>query len=171
MEFTLQDIPFTAVLESDIPDDFFHLFLSDDLLQHIVDQSNLYAEQCLQTVDPDLASCRIGAWKSITLKELKTFLGLLFLTGVIVKHEFRLYWSTDEVIAIPYFSKTMVHNRFQLILRFIHFRNITEATDSRVRLFKVKPVLNCLVNKFKELYQPNVNISIDGRYFIIYRQT
>ncbi len=29
------------------------------------------------------------------------------------------------------------------------------------RMFKVRPVLDCLVNKFKELYQPNVNISTD----------
>ncbi len=143
IEFKPQDIPFTAAagplgaaaaLKSDKPEDFFQLFLSDDLLQHIADQMNLYAEQYLQTVESDQASSRLGAWKPVTLEELKTFLGLLFLMDVIVKPELRLYWPTDEVITTSYFGKTMAGNRFQLILRFLHFRDNTEATDGRDRL-------------------------------------
>ncbi len=135
------------------------MILTDERLQHIVEQTNVYAEQVISTLT-DKSESRVKDWKPVTVEELKTFLGLLFLTGIIQKPELDMYWSTDEVFATPYFGKTMARNRFQLILRFLHFTDNTRANCGD-RLWKVRPVLDYLVNKFQELYQPDVNISID----------
>lgn len=138
-----EDIPFTAVpgplngaadLQSDNPADFLQLILTNELLQHIVEQTNVYAEQVISTVTDK----PVKDWKPFTVEELKTFLGLLFLTGIIQKPELDMHWSTDEGFATPYFGKTMARNRFQLINTRANFGD---------RLWKVRPALDYLVNK------------------------
>ena len=133
------------------------LFLSDELLQDIVEQTNRYAEQCLRTVSESIPQSRMHAWKPVTVPELKTFLGLYFLTGVIRKPSLKMYWCTDEILATPYFNRSMSRNRFQLIWRFLHFSD-NESFDGTDRLHKVRPVLSYVVSKFQELYQPHSNI-------------
>uniref|UniRef100_A0A8C6TMA0 PiggyBac transposable element-derived protein domain-containing protein n=1 Tax=Neogobius melanostomus TaxID=47308 RepID=A0A8C6TMA0_9GOBI len=136
-----------AELDSGLPADFLELFLTDELLQHIAQQTNLYAS-------------RGHAWKPVSLPELKTFFGLTFLTGYIRKPSLEMYWSVDEIDATPYFSQTMSRNRFQIIWRFLHYNDNTSlhVTD---KMCKVRPVLDYLVERFKEMYQPGQNICID----------
>ncbi|XP_030261760.1 piggyBac transposable element-derived protein 4-like isoform X2 [Sparus aurata] len=108
---------------SDLPADFLELFLTDELLQHIVDQTNLYARQYFEARPDNLPYSRSNAWKPVSIPELKSFFGLSFLTGYIKKPNLELYWSVDEVDATPHFSKTMARNRFQIIWRFLHYNN------------------------------------------------
>ncbi|XP_061585716.1 piggyBac transposable element-derived protein 4-like [Cololabis saira] len=150
-----------AEMTSESPADFFELFLTDELLGHIVEQTNLYARQYFEAhpYTPPPHS-RQNAWKPVSVQEIKSFFGLTFLTGYIKKPNLELYWSVDEVDATPYFSKTMSRNRFQLIWRFLHF-NDNRAQDYNDRMYKVRPVLDYIVDKSKELYQPRQNICID----------
>ncbi|XP_073717709.1 activating transcription factor 7-interacting protein 1 isoform X4 [Misgurnus anguillicaudatus] len=151
-----------AALNSEEPKDFIELFISDVLIQNIVDQTNLYAGQCIQDTDATSQHSRIHSWKPVTVSEMKTFLGLFFLTGIIHKPELDMYWCADEMLATPYFSKVMPRNRFEIIWRFLHFNDTTaRAANDTDMLYEVRPVLDHLVSKFRELYQPNTNISID----------
>ncbi|KAJ8392440.1 hypothetical protein AAFF_G00075650 [Aldrovandia affinis] len=162
-------IPFTATpgpqsaaaeLDSDLPADYLELFLTDELLRHIVDQTNLYARQFSEAHPDSQPHSRGNAWKPVSVPEMKTFFGLTFLTGYVKKPNLELYWSADEVDATPYFSQTMSRNRFQLIWRYLHFNDNT-SQDATDRMYKVRPVLDNIVGKFKELYQPGQNICID----------
>ena len=83
-----------------------------------------------------------------------------FLTGYIKKPSLEMYWSVDEVDATPHFGKTMPRNRFQIIWRFLHFNN-NALQDANDKMYKVLPVLDYIVGKFKEMYQPGQNICID----------
>ena len=103
---------------------------------------------------------RVWQWKDIELWELKNFLALYFLTGVIAKPSLELYWDTREVVKTPFFPATMSRNRFQLILRFIHFSDNGNA-DPADRLYKVRPVLDFLLGRFRALYTPAREIAID----------
>ena len=136
------------------------LFLTDELLQNIVDQTNLYASQYFEAHPDNLPYSRGHAWKPVSVPELKTFFGLSFLTGYIKKSNLELYWSVDEVDATPHFGKTMPRNRFQIIWRFLHFNN-NASQDASDKMYKVRPVLDYIVEKFKEMYQPGQNICID----------
>ena len=169
-----QNIPFTGIpgpaaaaadLEEDDPMKFFQLFMDDNIIEHIVQQTNLYAEQsiqCQQEQDKQQPHSRSRAWKPVTLVELKKFFGLLFLTGIIRKPTLQSYWSTDELISTPMFAKVMSRNRFELILSYLHFNNNEQReSDLEDRLFKVRPVLAHFLQKFREMYIPNQNISID----------
>lgn len=101
-----------------------------------------------------------NAWKPVSVPEIKTFFGLTFLTGYLKKPNLDLYWCVDEVDATPYFSQTMLRNRFQLIWRFLHYNDnrLQDATD---QMYKVRPVLDYIAKKFKDLYQPGQNTCID----------
>ena len=165
-----REIPFTGVpgplkaaasLESEEPAHFLELLLSDEVLALIVEQSNLFADQCIALCD------RVGepfsrgnAWTPLTVSELKRFLGLLFLTGLIRKPTLAEYWSTHTALQTPYFRATMPRNRFQLIWRFLHF-NDNRRVNAADRLHKVRPVLDLLLANFREMYQPSQNISVD----------
>uniref|UniRef100_A0A8C5FSV4 PiggyBac transposable element-derived protein domain-containing protein n=1 Tax=Gadus morhua TaxID=8049 RepID=A0A8C5FSV4_GADMO len=163
------NFPFTATpgprraaaeLDSDLPADFLMLFLTDELLQNIVDQTNLYASQYFEAHPDNLPYSRGHAWKPVSVPELKTFFGLSFLTGYIKKPSLEMYWSVDEVDATPHFGKTMSRNRFQIIWRFLHFNN-NASQDASDKMYKVRPELDYIVEKFKEMYQPGQNICID----------
>uniref|UniRef100_A0A667ZA88 PiggyBac transposable element-derived protein domain-containing protein n=1 Tax=Myripristis murdjan TaxID=586833 RepID=A0A667ZA88_9TELE len=151
-----------AALDSDKPADYVQLFISDELIQDIVDQTNLYANQYIQNEKGNSPHSRIHAWKPVTVSEMKNFLGLFFLTGIIRKHDIEMYWSTEEMLATPYFNKVMSRNRFEIIWRFLHFSdNKARPANDTDRLYKVLPVLDYLVSKFREMYQPSTNICID----------
>ena len=144
-------------MESMEPVDFVELFLDDYLMSEIVKQTNFYAAQKMAGM-PEAARKR--AWtKDVDLKELKDFFGLVFLTGLIHKPELRDYWTTDEAMETPYFGKVMSRNRYQAIMRFLHFTDRLE--DKEDRIFRIRPVMDYLVKKWQEMYTPLQNISID----------
>ena len=84
--------------------------------------------------------------------------------GIIHKTDLEQYWVTDELLWTPYYGRVMARNRFQIIWRFLQFRDPDVVVDAEVRrdnLFKVRPVLDYLQNKFQSLFQPGQNIGID----------
>lgn len=76
-----------AELESELPADFLELILTDELLQLIADQTNLYASQYFQAHPDTLPHSRSKVWKPVSVPELKTFFGLTFPSsiGVLMK--------------------------------------------------------------------------------------
>ena len=103
---------------------------------------------------------RVWRWSDISLTELKNFLALYFLTGVTRKPNLAMYWDTRAVIATPFFNATMSRDRFQLILRFIHFSDNGQG-NAADKLYKVRPVLDHLLKRFREHFTPARDISID----------
>ena len=53
----------------------------------------------------------------------------------------------------------MSRNRFQVILRFLHFSDGPQDRDDCI--FRVRPILDYLVNKWQEMFQPDQEISVD----------
>ncbi|XP_063060042.1 piggyBac transposable element-derived protein 4-like isoform X2 [Engraulis encrasicolus] len=156
-----------AELDGDQPASFLELFLTDDLLQYIVDQTNLYAVQYLRAHPDGQPHSRVNAWEPMSVTELKAFFGLCFLTSYVKKPSLELYWSLDEVDATPYFNKTMSRNRFQMIWRFLHFNDNNIVNNSDVmqdatnEMCEVRPVFDYVIGRFKEMFQPGQNICID----------
>ena len=173
-EWVPKNIPFTgnpgpsgaaAHLADDNPIKFFELFMNDEILEYLVEQTNLYAEQSIdsQTAkNEQLPHSRSRAWKPVNISEMKKFLGLMFLTGIVRKPTLEDYWSTDSMIETPIFGKVMSRNRFESILSYLHFNdNEKRAPTCDDRLYKVRPIIDHFIGKFKEMYNPHENISID----------
>ena len=141
--------------------DYFKLFASSDFYQTISDQTNLYAEQHFQSNPDDKSS---SSWTPTTATEIRHFLVLYFLTGIVQKPQIRQYWSTDPYLQTSVFNQVMTRNRYQKILQFLHFADNSsyDATDSgRDKLFKVRDIIEFLVDRFKTVYIPSESISID----------
>ena len=146
------------------PMNFFELFLDEAFYEYLKTQTNLYAQQYL-SANPDLPEySRHRKWVDVTIPEMKKFIALYLLTGIIQKPEIGQYWSTNPIIRTPFFNEVMARNRFQSILEFLHFNDNSgyQPNDpQRDCLYKIRPVVEDLVNKFKTVYKPEKHVSID----------
>ena len=103
--------PFTGAsqINVDLPEDatplnFLDLFLDDKFYEHLTFQTNLCAAQYIASHDilPHYSCAR--CWKEVTVVEMKQFLVLYLLTGIIRKPEVGQYWSTSSIIKTSYFN-------------------------------------------------------------------
>ena len=138
---------------------FFALFLTDNIMQTMVTETNRYAEQVIAASEVKSKS-RMKRWAATTMTETKKFLGLIFTTGIVKKPRIEDYWLTDPVMATPIFNSTMPRDRFELLLRFWHFCNNEVAVEGN-RLFKLKNICDALLKRFQALYTPGKEVSID----------
>ena len=129
----------------------------------IVDETNRFAEQYLlekSVTDPD--NSYLGQWTPVTIPEMKKFIGTLLLMGIVYKPDLHMYWSTDIYYSTPAFSKIMKRDRFYLILKFLHFNNNeTVDPENPDRLHKVRPLIELLRERFRKVYSPGKNLSVD----------
>lgn len=134
------------------------LYFTDDFINLLVAQTNLYANQCLNSRRIGRNS-RLKAWKGTTLTEIRVFLGLLLHMGTVNLPSFEHYWKKDDLYYMPLFSAITSRNRFQLILRHLHFANNEE--DDGTPLYKLQSVLDHFNKVMSDIYTPKVNICID----------
>ena len=150
------------ISDSAQPIEYFQLFFDDDLFRHIVMQTNLYAEQYL-TMNAAILKpfSRVRCWSPADMKEVKQFVGLCLLIGIVKKPSVASYWSRDIVLQTPIFRSVMKRNRFQLLQKFFHLNDNSTAGSSNDRLFKIRPVIDHLFEKFQATYCVHQNVAID----------
>ena len=72
------------------PIDYFSLFINQDLIYYFVTETNRFSEQFMSGDDISRRS-RANSWHPTDPREMKQFLGLLFLTRIIRKPAINLY--------------------------------------------------------------------------------
>lgn len=116
--------------------------------------------------DPsDAENTRLSRWKDVTVEEIKVFLGLVLLTGLVKKPKVEDYWSFNEAMDTPFFRRYMSRNRFQAILSNFHLVENRNA-PKRGRpgfdpLYKVRPMVSMCEKNFKSSFYPAREITID----------
>ena len=101
--------------------EYLSLFLTDEFFDLLVERTNLYSAQ-YKASNPNLPpNSRASSWVETTRNEMKKFLALSFLMGVVRKPEVSDYWSTNPLLKGSIFNSVMPRNRFQSILQFLHF--------------------------------------------------
>ena len=86
-DFTAQSSINANVNEETDTVDFLGLILDDEFFKLLVDQTNLYTAHYIGA-HPKLPShSRIRKWVDVSIPEMKTFLSLYLLTGIVVKPE------------------------------------------------------------------------------------
>jgi len=103
----------------------------------------------------------------LTVPELNAFLGVCILMGIVQPPHTRLYWTEDPSLGeFPVITKAFPRNRFMGILWHLHFNdNRTAAPTGNKqydKLYKVKPSVTSLSEKFIQLYNPHRENSIDS---------
>ena len=103
------------------PLDFFKLYFTQEVVELLITETKRFASQFFAKNGDKVDDSYSGQWTDVNITEMKTFIALIFLMGVVYELSIPLYWSTDKLFHTPIFQKAMTHNRFQLTLKFLHF--------------------------------------------------
>ena len=152
----------------DIPDDasvldIFQVLVPNSIFLLIVNQTNLYAHQLWEERQLPEKS-RAKQWKPVTIEEMKKFVALTILMGLDEKPAIENYWAKRGVFHSHYYRAVMSRNRYQLIRKFIHFADNSKADGDR--LFKVRKLINSLLERFQDSYWPSQNVAIDEQLLL-----
>ena len=137
----------------------FHFFLPPELYDDILQQTNLYATQ-QRALKGDTRP-----FTPINKTELMAFIGINIAMGIVSLPAIRNYWSTNEILAHPWFRSVMSRNRFLEILRYFHVVDNSTApsrTDPNYnKLWKIQPVITILNETSARMYKPHRQLSVD----------
>lgn len=130
----------------------FHLLFTEELLESIADNTNLYAAQCM-------GEEKYLKWSEVTLEEMKAFFGLVQLPAL------SDYWSTSLTFRYTVISEKIPRKRFFDIMQYLHFVDNTKlpkpGETGYTKLGKVQPVVDHLNNRFQHTYNVSREVSID----------
>jgi len=141
------------------PYDYLKLFLTDDILNCMVLETNRNAEQYLKSIRLSRSS-RFHPWQPIVLEDMTKFIGLLLWMGVLNYPNIANYWSKAEKYENSVAPKIMSRNKFELILRFWYFAD-NETSDKSDRLYKIRNILDKINLNFEHLLTPGEIIAVD----------
>lgn len=123
------------VLLDGTPFDFFKLIVSEEIIIKIVDETNNYAQQKINST-PISKFSRLSKWTPTTVEEIQNWLGLVLWMGLVQMPEVEMYWSNSTLFSTS-FGKiiSFSRNRFQLLTSMMHYQN-NEIADKNNRLYK-----------------------------------
>ena len=111
----------TTVLPPETPAKlYFGLFWDDECIQHIVDETNRYANQQRELNPPPPYAAK---WTDVCKADIETFLGLCLLMGIIKMPHRHDYWRRTKWLLETKFNDIMTRDRFDLIWRYLHLQN------------------------------------------------
>ena len=158
--------PFTGQrgVQKDLPKDIspleaFLLIVDDEVINHIVTETNRFAKQTLGA-KPKKKYARISKWVPTDADEMKKFLGLTLWMGLVRLGALPDYWASQGIYRQEIPRSVMSRNRYQLLLSTLHFNN-NETNQRGDRLAKIQPLVDMLQRKFQEFMYPDEDIVID----------
>ena len=129
------------------PSEYFRMFFTTELKNHIVYQTNLYAKQ------KNLRTNFV-----LEAHELDLFVGIIIYMGVISAPSITDYWALQT--RVPQVADYMSKNRFKIIRATIHFSDNEQARTSKDRFFKIRPLFTKITKEFLKVPETPVN-SVD----------
>lgn len=134
--------------------DYFERFFDNELFEHMVTQTNLYAQQQ-----------KLSNWHNVTMNEMKAFVGMLILMGLHNLHDINSYWSTDPAFHLGVIADVMTCKRFKKITQAFHVNdNATMPKRGETgydKLYKIRPLLDRLNSSFVNECYATKSQSID----------
>ena len=146
------------------PIDFAKLYLTDEIIDLIVVETNRYAQQYIADHMPLPPHSPVNDWKPTTPDEIRCFLGFCILMGIIYKPHLNMYWSSDDLYQTRIFGETMTPDRCLLLLRFLHFANnndLNPKDPDRDHLGKIRPLINLVRAHCSVVYSPGKDLCGD----------
>ena len=132
------------------PAETFELFVNEEAVQHLTAQTLSYAAQC-------------GNHQfSMSCNEMRTFIGILLLSGYCSVSRRRLYWSNEPDTHNILVVNSMRRNRFDEIIKCFHAADNC-SLDQEDKFAKIRPFLKIVNKKFLNFGSAfgTENISID----------
>jgi len=127
----------------------FNGFFDDDIVQNMVQQTNLYAKR-------DKGKHTF----STDVREMRLFLAMLMLSGYTVLPRRRMYWENSDDVSNKAMSDAMSRNRFEEILSVFHLADNLHL-DTNDTMAKVRPFLAAVNEKCLNYFLNSEHLSID----------
>lgn len=129
LDFSFKKQKYTGTVEVDVcpkfaeqfelksPRQYFQKFFTDDLINFIVDMTNLYSVQ------------KSGKSICVSKKEIESYLGIEIIMGIVNMPAVEDYWSND--LRFEPIASAMSIKRYRCIKRYLHFcdNTIVDKTD------------------------------------------
>ncbi|KAG5878828.1 hypothetical protein JTB14_014226 [Gonioctena quinquepunctata] len=129
-------------------EDIFCEIFDDDVSEHLLQETKKYA---YSKNHPGL---------NITKQDLEVFFAILILSGYNAVPSKRNYWDSQGDLRNEFVYTSMRRNRFLTLSRFSHCAdNSSPSTDDK--MWKLRPLMVMLPNRFLQLYRPEQHISFD----------
>ena len=136
---------------------FWEEFMPDEILDLIVDQTNLCESQ--KPVRPETIGHQ-RPWTPVDREEIRAFLAISIVMGYHPTPELKYHWSKDPSLQNSLIKDTMSRDRFCHINSRLHF-----VENSQDRFKKIKPVLDILSCLFTRKFSPGTHITVDESLF------
>ncbi|KAK3933254.1 PiggyBac transposable element-derived protein 4 [Frankliniella fusca] len=134
------------------PYDLFRLFLTEDVLLLLVEETNRYSHQ---------ESAKTRKWIDVTTQEMKSYLAIVIIMGLNRQPSLKDYWSINsDIYGCDIIRRIMTRARFQAITASLHFANNDSANSSKP-IFKIQPLLDILNSRFKAVLSPGKQLTVD----------
>ncbi|XP_067949712.1 piggyBac transposable element-derived protein 2-like [Watersipora subatra] len=130
-QFTGTKVAATDNQKTDTPLGYFQRFVMEKMIENIVNQTNVYSVQ------------KNGVSINTTSKEIEQVLGMYFYMGLVRMDGVRQYWAANT--RYDPVASVMSRNRFQQILRTLHFVDnmaVSDCTKKKDRLWKLRSWLH-----------------------------
>ena len=142
----------------DTPLEIFRLFYTPQLIQEIVNQTNLYAKEVMGAV-------KFSQWTPVAIEDMEAFLGFNLLMGLNPKSSIEDYWKKNPNYHYPPIADRISRDRYREISRFLHFADnstlSSPGSPGYDRIGKIRPLLEYLQGRFKSVYNPGREIAVD----------
>ena len=140
--------------------------LTEEILEIIRDQTNLYATQEHETRFGEqvvrMTSCN---WKPMMVEEIKTFIAIHILMDIHTLPDLQHYWSSDNLLGVPAVANLITNTRFKKLTESIHYNDNTKAVPRGEagydHLHKLRPIIDALNSHLKEMYIPSSVMAVD----------
>lgn len=143
--------------------------MTDEMLERMVLDTNKFADQIANekiaagTFRPH---SRLRKWQPVDVRDMKTFWGLMIMTGQVKKAKFADNWNKNVLLATPSFGQIMSRNRLLLIKQCLHFNDNNDpgydpTDENRDRLHKIRPLLDAINARCEQVYTPPKNLTVD----------
>ena len=137
---------------------FVQLFLTRELLEYFVDETNDYARYCRQELHITLSH----KWHRCNLTDMAHYLGLLVFFGLLVCGDVRQYWHRGFFMATPNVAGLMTRDTFLSMDRYFHvFNRRAIPRGNQEKLILVRPLMEYLQDRCRMLVVPSKNLSLD----------
>lgn len=146
----------TSILnETSSPLEIFEYFWDDEMMNEIVEQTNIYVDQ-IKKARPNA----MKDWKTFTVDVLWRFFGLHLLMGLVKKPTIKDYWTTNPLWKTPIFSQMLSRNVFENVLGGLHFANNLKPNPND-RFWKLGKTCTSLLAKYEKMLNPGEFVCID----------
>ena len=142
--------------------EYFKLFFDGELVRDIFKETNRYANQLLGSAMANTKTLKV--WVRTTHYDMYAFLMVVILMGIVVKKLFKEYWSTNPIIATPFFGSAFTRKHFLQIKWRLHFASdsgCASASAQTDRLRKIWRIVSFLMKRFSKVFSPLCNLCID----------